>query len=128
MLAAHRDQENLVHSHQVPTKQAPKTPGARYPKTPLKQNDENAPTAFAGKTGLGGAQAQGKDKIMMTKGKGAATPMRTSPGLMHVHETLTWNRAPESSAAWSEDDQCKSSQHPDPWCQGHSQGTREVPA
>lgn len=76
MLAAHRDQENLVHSHQVPTKQAPKTPGARYPKTPLKQNDENAPTALAGKTDLGGAQAQGKDKIMTTKGKGAATPMR----------------------------------------------------
>jgi hypothetical protein len=78
MLAAHRDQENLVHSHQVPTKQQPKTPGARYPKTPLKlgQNDENIPTAFAGKTGLKGTRAaDGKDKIMMTKGKGMVTPM-----------------------------------------------------
>ncbi|KAK0392190.1 hypothetical protein NLU13_1688 [Sarocladium strictum] len=51
MLAAHRDQENLVHSHQVPTKQNPKTPGARYPKTPSRFNDENAPTGFAAKTG-----------------------------------------------------------------------------
>ncbi|KFH46253.1 hypothetical protein ACRE_029100 [Hapsidospora chrysogenum ATCC 11550] len=78
MLAAHRDQENLVHSHQVPTKQQPKTPGARYPKTPLKlgQNDENIPTAFAGKTGLKGPRAAGgNDKILMTKGKGMVTPM-----------------------------------------------------
>ncbi|VUC37828.1 unnamed protein product [Clonostachys rosea] len=71
MLAAHRDQENLVHSHQVSGKQQPKTPGARYPKTPHKygQNDENAPTAFAGKTGLGGTRLGGQDKITMTKGK-----------------------------------------------------------
>ncbi|CAH0053452.1 unnamed protein product [Clonostachys solani] len=71
MLAAHRDQENLVHSHQVSGKQHPKTPGARYPKTPLKygQNDENAPTAFAGKNGLGGTRLGGQDKITMTKGK-----------------------------------------------------------
>ncbi|CEJ94534.1 hypothetical protein VHEMI10057 [[Torrubiella] hemipterigena] len=46
MLAAHRDQENLVRTH-VPTKQAPKTPGARYPKTPLKfGGDENAGGLF----------------------------------------------------------------------------------
>ncbi|KAF7545295.1 hypothetical protein G7Z17_g9292 [Cylindrodendrum hubeiense] len=83
MLAAHRDQENLVHSHQVPSKQQLKTPGARYPKTPSRfaQNDENAPTAFAGKTGLGGArQFGGNDKSAM-KANGArqalVTPMDT---------------------------------------------------
>lgn len=68
MLAAHRDQENLVHSHQVPSKQQLKTPGARYPKTPSRfgQNDENAPNAFAGKTGLGGTkQFGGNDKTAM---------------------------------------------------------------
>ncbi|KPM41635.1 hypothetical protein AK830_g4918 [Neonectria ditissima] len=68
MLAAHRDQENLVHSHQVPSKQQAKTPGARYPKTPSRfpRNDENAPTAFTGKPGLGGnRQFGGNDKSAM---------------------------------------------------------------
>jgi hypothetical protein len=63
MFAA-RDQENLVHGHQQvaaskPLNQTtrglqPKTPGNKYPKTPLKVplNDENAPTGF-GKTGKG---------------------------------------------------------------------------
>ncbi|KAH7166245.1 hypothetical protein EDB81DRAFT_281046 [Dactylonectria macrodidyma] len=83
MLAAHRDQENVVHSHQVPSKQQLKTPGARYPKTPSRfaRNDENAPTAFAGKTGLGGAkQFGGNDKSAM-KANGTrhalVTPMDT---------------------------------------------------
>ncbi|KAI9674473.1 MAG: hypothetical protein M1817_001811 [Caeruleum heppii] len=61
MLAA-RDQENLVHGHHTtaaakPLNQgvrtiAPKTPGNRAPKTPFKLplNDENATTAFGGKT------------------------------------------------------------------------------
>lgn len=86
MLAAHRDQENLVHSHQVgPGKQPPKTPGARYPKTPLKPNqrDENAPTAFAGKTGLGGAKAGAN----MNKGNGnrqnLVTPMGKISLVLH---------------------------------------------
>jgi hypothetical protein len=64
MLAA-RDQENLVHGHQAaaaskPLNQnvrtlQPKTPGNKYPKTPLKipLNDENAPTIFGGKSGKG---------------------------------------------------------------------------
>lgn len=64
MLAA-RDQENLVHGHQAaaaskPLNQGirtlqPKTPGNKYPKTPLKipLNDENAPTIFGGKSGKG---------------------------------------------------------------------------
>ncbi|CAM1508504.1 Fc.00g053520.m01.CDS01 [Cosmosporella sp. VM-42] len=78
MLAAHRDQENLVHSRQVTSKQQAKTPGARFPKTPSRypQRDENAPTAFAGKTGLDGARKFGGDKTVM-KGTQQAftTPM-----------------------------------------------------
>lgn len=67
MLAAHRDQENLAHSHQAPAKQQHKTPGARFPKTPSRypHHDENAPTAFAGKTALGGASKFGGDKTIM---------------------------------------------------------------
>lgn len=82
MLAAHRDQENLVHSHQAPAKQQHKTPGARFPKTPSRypQHDENAPTAFAGKTALGGASKFGGEKtIMKAPGTRQAlvTPMGT---------------------------------------------------
>ncbi|KAH8596988.1 hypothetical protein B0O99DRAFT_685463 [Bisporella sp. PMI_857] len=64
MLAA-RDQENLVHGHRQaaaakPLNQGvrglqPKTPGNKFPKTPLKLplNDENAPGGFGGKSGKG---------------------------------------------------------------------------
>lgn len=64
MFAAH-DQENLVSIHQTAanTKQQqnartlqPKTPAARYPKTPLKVplNDENTTRGFGGgKSNLG---------------------------------------------------------------------------
>ncbi|KAK7425485.1 hypothetical protein QQZ08_008050 [Neonectria magnoliae] len=79
MLAAHRGQENLVHSHQVPSKQQAKTPGARYPKTPSRfpRNDENAPTGFTGKTGLGGPrQFGGSDKSAM-KANGARQALMT---------------------------------------------------
>lgn len=70
MFAA-RDQENLIHGHQQvaaskPLNQGtrslqPKTPGNKFPKTPLKVplNDENAPG------GLGG-----KGTVFSTKGKG----------------------------------------------------------
>lgn len=79
MLAAHRDQENVAHSQQALTKQQLKTPGARYPKTPSRfnQHDENAPTAFAGKTGLGGAKTfLGNDKVMNVNAQQAlVTPM-----------------------------------------------------
>ncbi|KAH8174222.1 hypothetical protein LIA77_05641 [Sarocladium implicatum] len=68
MIAAHRDQENLVHSHQVPTKHNPKTPGARYPKTPSRFNDENASTAFAAKGAVTGTKIGGMER---TGGKGA---------------------------------------------------------
>ncbi|KAG6356552.1 hypothetical protein INS49_014425 [Diaporthe citri] len=61
MLRAHQDQENLVSIHQAnaATKQhgttrtlQPKTPGARYPKTPLKVplNDENVVRGLGGKS------------------------------------------------------------------------------
>jgi hypothetical protein len=56
MLSA-RDQENLVHGHHQaaaskPLNQATKTPGNKYPKTPLKipLQDENAPGGFGGKS------------------------------------------------------------------------------
>ncbi|POS81578.1 hypothetical protein DHEL01_v200016 [Diaporthe helianthi] len=63
MLRAHQDQENLVSIHQAnaASKQhgttralQPKTPGARYPKTPLKVplNDENAVRVLGGKSVL----------------------------------------------------------------------------
>lgn len=62
MLAAHHDQENVyVHQAGASNKQlGAKTPGARYPKTPLKipLNDENA------NHGLGG----GKGGLLQTKG------------------------------------------------------------
>ena len=79
MLAA-RDQENLVHGHQQaaaakPLNQsnrqlAPKTPGKKFPKTPLKVplNDENG---FGGQGGgKFGQRTNGKgNENMMTGGK-----------------------------------------------------------
>ncbi|KAM0558423.1 hypothetical protein ACHAPJ_004613 [Fusarium lateritium] len=80
MLAAHRDQENLVHSQQVPTKQQHKTPGSLFPKTPSRfQHDENAPTAFTGKTGMGGAKTFLGDKTL-NKGNGTRQAMVTPMG------------------------------------------------
>ncbi|RKU42081.1 hypothetical protein DL546_004896 [Coniochaeta pulveracea] len=62
MLALHHDQENRVRTLQ------PKTPGARYPKTPLKVplNDENAPHGLAGKSIL---RPKNNNENMMTVGK-----------------------------------------------------------
>ncbi|KAE9363018.1 hypothetical protein N431DRAFT_390543 [Stipitochalara longipes BDJ] len=78
MLAA-RDQENLVHGHHQaaaskPLNQGargglqPKTPGNKYPKTPLKipLNDENAPTGF-------GKSIKGKGLENLVTGKKSAT-------------------------------------------------------
>jgi hypothetical protein len=90
MLAA-RDQENLVHGHHQaaaskPLNQStrglqPKTPGNKYPKTPLKipLNDENAPTGFGGKTGKGkGLEGLATGKKGATFDKNAfVTPMGT---------------------------------------------------
>lgn len=84
MIAAHRDQENLVHSHQhAPIKQQPKTPGARYPKTPgnFGRNDENAPTALAGKAGLASGAMLGATSILaMGKATGPNQTMVTPMG------------------------------------------------
>lgn len=78
MFAA-RDQENLVHGHQTiaaskPLNQGtrglqPKTPGNKYPKTPLKipLNDENAPVGFGAKSGKGkGLETGGKNIAFVT--------------------------------------------------------------
>lgn len=58
MLAAHHDQENLYKHQAGASKQQlqAKTPGARFPKTPLKVplNDENANHGFNGKSVLRG--------------------------------------------------------------------------
>lgn len=80
MFVTRDQQENLVHGHQQvaaskPLNQArglqPKTPGNKYPKTPLRipLNDENAPTGF-GKTGKGkglGDLVSGKKSITFDK-------------------------------------------------------------
>jgi hypothetical protein len=72
MLAAHHDQEN-VYTHQAGASKQQlqaKTPGARYPKTPLKVplNDENANHGFNGKSVLRG---KGNNENTLTVGKGA---------------------------------------------------------
>ena len=92
MLAAHQDQENLAFSHQAgaAAKQQqqnqgfrtlqPKTPGARYPKTPLKipLNDENAAHGLGGKSAL--RPKNNNENLTTTMGKGGksnfVTPMR----------------------------------------------------
>ncbi|SPQ21593.1 865b6a4c-fd55-40fe-b9bb-e937a836b930 [Thermothielavioides terrestris] len=69
MLAAHHDQEN-VYTHQAGASKQQlqaKTPGARYPKTPLRipLKDENAHHGFGGKT-------KGNNENNLTIGKGTA--------------------------------------------------------
>lgn len=65
MLAAHRDQENRL---QGPSKHQPKTPGARFARTPGKfNNEENAATVFTKKDGLGG-KLGGKDGVVTPLG------------------------------------------------------------
>jgi hypothetical protein len=71
MLAAHHDQEN-VYTHQAGASKQQlqaKTPGARYPKTPLKipLNDENTNHGFGGKSVLRG---KGNNENVLTVGKG----------------------------------------------------------
>lgn len=88
MLAAHHDQENLVLHQPVnggkPAAQGtrhlqPKTPGARYPKTPLKVplNDENAARVLGGKSVIGGRSRAAGNEPATAKGKGLApvTPL-----------------------------------------------------
>lgn len=73
MLAAH-DQENRVFPHHAAANNKqqqlqPKTPGARFPKTPLKVplNDENATRGLGGKSVL---TAKGGNENVRTIGKG----------------------------------------------------------
>ncbi|KAM7209225.1 hypothetical protein V8F20_000563 [Naviculisporaceae sp. PSN 640] len=71
MLAAHReDQENRLSHLAGPSKQQlAKTPGARYPKTPLKVplNDENANNGFGG--GKSVLRTKGNNENITTVGK-----------------------------------------------------------
>ncbi|KAJ3498776.1 hypothetical protein NLG97_g847 [Lecanicillium saksenae] len=109
MLAAHRDQENLVHAHQVPAKQQPKTPGSRYPKTPMgrfAKNDENAPTAFTGKNIIAGtAKNTGNGKLMaMPTGQRQvlATPLGTQSRAPLGNKTTNAKARPNQSGAGKE--------------------------
>lgn len=73
-MLAHRDQENLVHSHQTAAaskslnqnvkQPQPRTPGTRLPKTPFKVplNDENDPLTFGKKTIRGNGRGTGNAK------------------------------------------------------------------
>ncbi|KAL6851818.1 hypothetical protein J3F83DRAFT_719500 [Trichoderma novae-zelandiae] len=69
MLAAHREQENRVLSHPVPSKQQPKTPGMRYPKTPmdLGRGNENALAGFAAKNTIQGGINLGENQKFISK-------------------------------------------------------------
>ncbi|OAA66241.1 hypothetical protein ISF_04079 [Cordyceps fumosorosea ARSEF 2679] len=96
MLAAHRDQENLVHAHQASAKQQPKTPGPRYPKTPLgrfAKNDENAPTAFGGKNNLAGTI-----KRPTAQKQALATPLGTQSRAPLGNKTTNAKARPNQSA------------------------------
>ncbi len=83
MLAV-RDQENLVHGHQQaaaskPLNQTtrcipPKTPGNKYPKTPLKinLNDENEPAGFGGGKSVLGTKGKGLENLVTGIKNGAS--------------------------------------------------------
>jgi len=79
-----RDQENRIFAHQtgaVNKQQGPqpKTPGTRYPKTPLKVplNDDNATRTLGGKSILGGRTNGGNENIQ-TIGKGGQGGPKTN--------------------------------------------------
>lgn len=125
---ATRDQENLIHGHQQvaaskPLNQStrslqPKTPGNRYPKTPLKipLHDENAPAGFGAKSGRGkGLENLGTGKMATTVDKGAfVTPMgnENEPGPFET--LLIIPRTADSSPSWNEDYKRENQSHPDP--------------
>lgn len=82
MLAAHReDQENRVGHLAGPSKQQlqAKTPGSRFPKTPLKVplNDENANHGFGGKSVL---RTKGNNENIVTVGKAGKLNVVTPAG------------------------------------------------
>ncbi|ATY66499.1 hypothetical protein A9K55_000902 [Cordyceps militaris] len=105
MLAAHRDQENLVHAHQSSAKQQPKTPGPKYPKTPLgrfARNDENVPTAFANKNfGAGTIKNTANGKAMAkpaTQKHALATPLGNNSRAPLGNKTTNAKARPNQSA------------------------------
>lgn len=129
MLAPHRDVENQVHGHH------PKTPGTRYPKTPLRRdrNDENAPTAFAGKNTIGGAsRLAGVDKSM-TKGNTTRQPLVTPMSMCEqvvkgLAMLLTGSpviRRPLSSCSRQQDDQRESTNRTGSRGEGSGKGDRK---
>ncbi|KAL7797437.1 hypothetical protein V8C37DRAFT_369472 [Trichoderma ceciliae] len=69
MLAAHREQENRVLSHQIPSKRQPKTPGMRYPKTPIElgRGNENALAGFTTKNTIQGTANLGENDKLISK-------------------------------------------------------------
>ncbi|KAK4122244.1 hypothetical protein N657DRAFT_691529 [Parathielavia appendiculata] len=95
MLAAHHDQENLFTNQAGAIKQPlqAKTPGARYPKTPLKVplNDENANHGFNGKSVL---RDKGHNENILTVSKGGNAPGKSGKlGMLTPAEPRT-ARAP----------------------------------
>jgi hypothetical protein len=131
MLAAHVDQENLVHSQQTAAAAKPlnqgvrgytaKTPGNKVPKTPFKVplNDENAPFG-RGKSVLKTGNGKADDKALTGGKKGVqldknafVTPAgkillsNFSVTAVHVSNADKLNRPAYSSGSRIEDDQCQ---------------------
>ncbi|KAK3297455.1 uncharacterized protein B0H64DRAFT_124441 [Chaetomium fimeti] len=95
MLAAHHDQEN-VYTHQAGASKQQlqaKTPGARFPKTPLKVplNDENSNHGFGGKSVLRG---KGNNENTLTVGKGANGLGKSGKSAMVTPAAPRTGRAP----------------------------------
>ncbi|KAH6640981.1 hypothetical protein F5144DRAFT_484001 [Chaetomium tenue] len=95
MLAAHHDQEN-VYTHQAGASKQQlqaKTPGARFPKTPLKVplNDENSNHGFGGKSALRG---KGNNENILTVGKGANGLGKSGKSAMVTPAAPRTGRAP----------------------------------
>lgn len=84
MLAAHReDQENRFSHLAGPSKQQlAKTPGARFPKTPLKVplNDENANIGFGG--GKSVLRTKANNENITTVGKTGKLSVVTPAGML----------------------------------------------
>lgn len=96
MLAAYHEQENIYAHHAGTAKQQlqAKTPGARFPKTPLKVplNDENANNGFPGKSAL---RTKGNNENTATvmkggngMGKAGKSNLVTPAGKISVHRLL----------------------------------------
>ena len=96
-MLAHRDQENLVHGHQQtalakPLNQnirgapPPKTPGNKFPKTPIKipLQDENGPAGFGGGKSVLGNKTRNENLMTGKKGKAfdLTTPLGTGESML----------------------------------------------